>query len=57
MIFTVSDRGIHWIAANFDEWRSGETLLKLQEANKSLREASKFPLCTSYKGLNGKTIL
>ncbi|TZG36040.1 hypothetical protein [Agrobacterium sp. B1(2019)] len=56
-IFAVSDRDIHWIAANFSEWSSGETLLTLQEANKFLREARKFSLCTSYKRLNGKTIL
>lgn len=56
-IFAISDRGVHWIAANFNDWRSGETLLTLQEANKFLREARKFSLCTSYKGPNGKTIL
>lgn len=55
--FAVSDRGIHWIAANFNEWSNGETLLTLQEANKFLREARKFSLCTSYKGPNGKTII
>ncbi|UXT00102.1 hypothetical protein [Agrobacterium tumefaciens] len=56
-IFAVSDRGIRWIAANFDEWNSGEMLLSLQQANSFLREARKSSLCTSYKGPNGRTVI
>lgn len=53
----VSDRGLHWIAANFNEWSSGDTVLNLEQANKFLREARKFSLCTSYKGPNGKSVI
>ncbi len=56
-LLAVSDRGLHWIAANFNEWSSGDTVLNLEQANKFLREARKFSLCTSYKGPNGKTII
>ncbi|MEH0294658.1 hypothetical protein V6R98_20905 [Agrobacterium sp. CCNWLW71] len=53
----VSDRGLHWIAANFNEWSSGDTVLNLEQANKFLREARKYSLCTNYKGPNGKTVV
>lgn len=53
----VSDRGLHWIAANFNEWSSGDTVLNLEQANRFLREARKSSLCTTYKGPNGKTVI
>lgn len=55
-IFAVSDRGIHWIAGNFNEWRVVRRCSHCRKRTNFCVRRGNF-LCTSYKGLNGKTIL